>query len=61
MAYVPYRGDVDGPDGGFGDNPSLASDELCERETQSFDETIGAAHEQAAPSDRLVGATLGHR
>ncbi len=31
MADVPYRGDVDGPDGGFGDNPSLASHELCER------------------------------
>ncbi len=29
MACVPYRGDVDGSDGGFGDNPSLASDELC--------------------------------
>ena len=31
MTYVPYRGDGDGLDGGFGDSSSAASDELSER------------------------------
>ena len=30
LAYVPYRGDIDGPDGGFGNGQS-SSDEQCER------------------------------
>lgn len=31
MTYVPYRGDVDGPDSGLNDMPSSSSEELCDR------------------------------